>query len=78
MTCNGRLPAMTNTWESTNVPDLYFAGTLMQVLDYQKTHSNVIHGFRFNIKAMSQMFGQKYHIAHLFLPILKLISRRVN
>ena len=60
-TCNGRLPAMSTSWEATNVKDLYFAGTLMQVLDYQKTHSNVIHGFRFNIRAMSWMFGEKYH-----------------
>lgn len=30
-----RFPAQTAEWESTNVPDLYFAGTLMQVRDYK-------------------------------------------
>lgn len=58
---NDRLPAMTSQWEATNIPDMYFAGTLMQVRDYQKTHSNVIHGFRSNIKALSAFLEQKYH-----------------
>jgi thioredoxin reductase len=55
------LPAMTVEWESTNVRDLYFAGTLMQMRDYHHTMSNVIHGFRFNIRFLSQVFAQKYH-----------------
>ncbi len=56
-----KFPAMNSEWESTNIEDLHFAGTLMQVRDFHKTHSNVIHGFRFNIKALSQMLEQKYH-----------------
>jgi hypothetical protein len=56
-----KFPAMTSEWESTNIKDLYFAGTLMQVRDHHKTHSNVIHGFRSNIKALSQILEHKYH-----------------
>lgn len=61
LTINGRFPAMTSEWESTNIEDLYFIGTLMQVRDFKKTMSNVVHGFRFNIRFLSHIFGQKYH-----------------
>ncbi len=57
---NGKLPAMTEEWEAVNVPDLYFAGTLMQARDFQKTMSNVIHGFRFNIGFLSRLLDHKY------------------
>ena len=60
-TLNGRFPAQTSEWESTNVKDLYFAGTLTQVRDYQKTTSGFIHGFRYNAHALHQMLEQKYH-----------------
>ena len=69
---NDKLPAMTNEWESKNVKDLYFAGTLMQTLDFQKTHSNVIHGFRFNIMAMHRILKSKYSETPLPFVDLKL------
>ena len=56
-----RLPAQTSEWESPNVPDLYFAGTLMQACDYKKTMSGFIHGFRHNVQALSNIFEMKYH-----------------
>ena len=56
-----KFPAQTSAWESVNVPDLYFAGTLMQACDYRKTMSGFIHGFRHNIEALSNIFEQKYH-----------------
>jgi hypothetical protein len=55
------LPEQTSAWESTNVPDLYFAGTLMQVRDYKKSASAFIHGFRYNIRTLSHILAQKYH-----------------
>lgn len=58
---NGKLPALTAEWESTNVKDLYFVGTLMQMRDYHRTMSNVIHGFRFNILFLSRLLAHKYH-----------------
>jgi hypothetical protein len=56
-----KLPAQTAEWESTNVPGLYFAGTLMQACDFKKTMSGFIHGFRYNIRTLSRIFELKHH-----------------
>lgn len=61
LTINDRFPAMTSTWESTNIEDLYFAGTITQVRDFHKTSSNVYHGFRYNIDFFSDFLDHKYH-----------------
>ena len=61
MTCNDRLPQQTSEWESVNVRDLYFAGTLMQARDYRRTNSAFIHGFRYNVRALSRILACKYH-----------------
>ncbi len=58
---NDRLPAQTSEWESTNVKDLYFAGTLMQMRDYKKKQSGFIHGFRYNVRALHRLLEQRYH-----------------
>ena len=55
-----RFPAQTSEWESTNIKNLYFAGTLMQMRDYKKTTSGFIHGFRYNVLALHRIFEQKY------------------
>jgi cation diffusion facilitator CzcD-associated flavoprotein CzcO len=67
-----RFPAQTSEWESTNVRDLYFAGTLMQVRDYKKGTSGFIHGFRYGVRALHRILEQKYQgVAwpHCGLPI---------
>ncbi|MGQ4807061.1 Ferredoxin--NADP reductase [Candidatus Entotheonellaceae bacterium PAL068K] len=53
-------PALTSEWESVNIKDLYFTGTLMQSRDFKKTMSGFIHGFRHNIEAFDQMLQCKY------------------
>lgn len=58
---NGKLPAQTSEWESANIKDLYFAGTIMQACDYKKTMSGFIHGFRHNVQALANLFELKYH-----------------
>ena len=58
---DGRFPAQTPEWESTNVPDLYFAGTLMQVRDFKKSTSGFIHGFRYGVRALHRILERKYH-----------------
>lgn len=58
---HNRFPAQTCEWESTNVPGLYFAGTLMQVRDYKKSTSAFIHGFRYNVRALHRLLEQKVH-----------------
>ena len=58
---NDRFPAQTSAWESVNVPDLYFAGTLMQVRDFNRSTSGNIHGFRYCIKALHRILERRYH-----------------
>jgi len=57
----GRLPVMTSEWESPNIPDLFFAGTLMQYRDYKKYMSGFIHGFRYNVQVLSKLLQRRYH-----------------
>jgi thioredoxin reductase len=61
LTIKDRFPAQTSEWESTNVPDLYFAGTLMQVRDYKKSTGGFIHGFRYGVRALYRMLEKKYY-----------------
>lgn len=56
-----RYPEQTCEWESKNVKDLYFAGNLMHSLDYKKTTSGFIHGFRYNVRALWHILEHKYH-----------------
>jgi len=55
----GRLPLQTSEWESTNVPGIFFAGTLMQQRDFKKTMSSFIHGFRHNVECLDQVLELK-------------------
>jgi len=61
LTIKDRFPAQTSEWESTNVPDLYFAGTLMQVRDYKKSTGGFIHGFRYGVRALHRILEKKYY-----------------
>lgn len=63
MTSSGRLPVQTSSWESVNVPGLYFAGTLMQQRDHKKYMSAFIHGFRYNIQALMNHLLAEHHDA---------------
>lgn len=58
---NNRFPKMNADWESSNIKDLYFAGVLMHMRDFKKKQSGFIHGFRYNIRALSQLLAKKYH-----------------
>ena len=58
---NERFPQLTSAFESTNIPGLYFAGTLMQALDFKRKQSAFIHGFRYNIRALSRILEARYH-----------------
>lgn len=56
----GKFPAQRSNWESTNVPDLFFAGTIMQFRDYKKFMSGFIHGFRYNVRTLCRLLAQRY------------------
>jgi thioredoxin reductase len=60
LTIMDRFPAQTAAWESTNVPNLYFAGTLMQMRDFKKKQSGFIHGFRYNIHLLHRIIEERY------------------
>src|SRR6185436_11166726 len=61
LTINDRFPSLTCEWESTNVPGMYFAGTLTQSRDFKKNASGFIHGFRYNTRALFRMLEARYH-----------------
>ncbi|MFJ2637167.1 NAD(P)-binding domain-containing protein [Streptomyces sp. NPDC087422] len=61
LTIKDRFPAQTDAWESPNVPDLYFAGTITQVRDFKKSTSGFIHGFRYGVRALHRILEQRYH-----------------
>ncbi len=57
---DGRLPAITPYWESTNISDLFFAGTLMQGRDFKRSSSAFIDGFRYNIRSLYRYLKERY------------------
>ncbi|WP_371649690.1 NAD(P)-binding domain-containing protein [Streptomyces mirabilis] len=58
---NDRFPELTKAYESTNVPGLYFAGTLTQQIDFKKGTNGFIHGFRYGARALCRILEQRYH-----------------
>lgn len=56
-----RLPRMSPTWESTARPGIFFAGTLMQSVDYRKAGSAFIDGFRYNARTLARLLRERYH-----------------
>lgn len=57
----GRLPSMSPIWEAEGVPDLWFAGTLMQSRDFRRASSSFIDGFRYNIRTLGSVLDARYH-----------------
>jgi thioredoxin reductase len=86
LTVNDRFPRQNSSWESTNVPDLYFAGTLMQARDFKKTQSGFVHGFRYNVRLLSRLLAAKYddirlertELATLPSELATAVIKRVN
>ncbi|MCZ7423494.1 NAD(P)-binding domain-containing protein [Verrucosispora sp. WMMA2121] len=58
-----RFPEQTSAYESTTVPDLYFAGTLTQQRDFKRSTSGFIHGFRYGVRALHRILAARYHDA---------------
>jgi hypothetical protein len=50
---------MSSSWESESTPDLYFIGAAMASNDRQAA-SSFIHGFRYNIRTLSNLLEEKY------------------
>ncbi len=58
---NDRFPELTSGFESTNVPGLYFAGTITQSRDFKKSTSGFIHGFRYGARALHRILSARHH-----------------
>lgn len=56
-----RFAELSPAYESVNVPGLYFAGTLMQQRDFKKSTGGFIHGFRYAVRALSRILGERHH-----------------
>jgi thioredoxin reductase len=56
-----RFPEQTSAYESVNVPDLYFAGTVTQQRDFKKSTSGFVHGFRYGARALQRILAARYH-----------------
>ncbi len=61
LSIDDRFPTQTSEWESVNVRNLYFAGTVTQVRDFKKYMSGFIHGFRYNVQALANILNNKNH-----------------
>ncbi|WP_442930762.1 FAD-dependent oxidoreductase [Micromonospora sp. NBC_00421] len=55
-----RFPAQTAQWESVNVPDLFFAGTITQERDFKRSTNGFIHGFRYGVRALHRILERRY------------------
>lgn len=60
MAINDRFPAMDSGFQSENVPNLYFAGTIMQQRDYKKSTSAFIHGFRYSVRSLFHLLQHEH------------------
>ncbi len=55
----GKYCLLTETWESRNVPGLYFIGTPMRIND-PNAASGFVHGFRANIQALGHLVAEQH------------------
>ena len=56
---NGKHPAATARYESTNVPGLFLVGTLAHAVDHKKASGGFIHGFRYTARALHRMLEEE-------------------
>ena len=54
----GKFPQMSSGFESST-PNMFFAGTLSHALDFKRSAGGFIHGFRYNLRALSRLLAQR-------------------
>jgi thioredoxin reductase len=57
---DGRIPGLRPDWQSSNVDDLYFAGTIAQARDVRHASSPFIDGFRYNLRTFTGLLRERY------------------
>ncbi|EJQ37421.1 hypothetical protein IEE_05207 [Bacillus cereus BAG5X1-1] len=66
---DGKYPALKPNFESINHNNLFFAGTQTHGLDYKKTFSGFIHGFRYNSKILAHLLAGKLGFVQTYQTI---------
>jgi thioredoxin reductase len=60
MVRDARMPGLRPDWQSANVDDLYFAGTIAQDRDAKHASSPFIDGFRYNLRTFTALLRERY------------------
>ena len=55
-----KYPEITGGYESVNVEDMFFAGTLAHGRDWRKSAGGFIHGFRYTARALFNVLGERF------------------
>ncbi|KAF4519833.1 hypothetical protein B566_EDAN006847 [Ephemera danica] len=56
-----KYPAIKATYESQNIPGLYFIGTATHSLDFRRSAGGFIHGFRYTARALHRLLEWRNH-----------------
>ena len=59
-----KYPETSSVFESSNVPNMWFAGALTHGRDFRKAAGGFIHGFRYNARASFRAMEWKHHGVH--------------
>ena len=56
-----KYPSMKRNYESTRVPNMFFAGTNTHTRDLRKSSGGFIHGFRYTVRALHRLLEWRNH-----------------
>ncbi|TCI85718.1 NAD(P)-binding domain-containing protein [Tenacibaculum sp. M341] len=56
-----RFPNQESDYQSTNISQLYYAGTITHMRDYKKQASGFVHGFRYNASCLARILAYQNH-----------------
>jgi hypothetical protein len=79
-----KYPQMSASYESMDVPHLFFAGSISHAVDHRKSAGGFIHGFRYTARALFRILEARYQAVPwptVRLPITELINhiiKRIN
>eukprot|EP00041_Stephanoeca_diplocostata_P035116 m.1226997 g.1226997 ORF g.1226997 m.1226997 type:complete len:835 (+) comp24641_c2_seq6:269-2773(+) len=69
-----KYPELTSSFESVNVPGLFFAGTLAHGRDWKRSSGGFIHGFRYTARALYRYFRVAHHASTWPSPVLASVA----
>lgn len=79
-----KFPRIKATYESTNIPGLFFAGTIAHSLDFRVSAGGFIHGFRYTARTLHRYLQVRNHGVswpHVKIPVTDILAhviQRVN